>query len=385
MTGSTMTVAPAMSAAPTLAVVGAGPIGRASAALVAAATRGPLDGRSASSASRVALWSPSGASTRDLQRTGEGVRLRATGALDTTVEIGLIGRATELAAFDVLLIAIPGNAYSAVLPSVVDALRPGQAVIVSGALSMAPVWLHEHAKARGVEVSVVSWGTSLCTARRVPEAVADVAVGSIRSRFEMATIPAAGGEAAHALCTRLFGDRFNRVDNLLATLLSNVNPVAHAAEVLPNLTRIECAEDWPLFQYLTPAAARIGEAIDAERIAIARAFGLEVRSVHEHTHLSYHVPMASYGEMAAAVHAKVGSPPGPKSFEHRYLVEDVPYGLVFFEALGELCGVPTRNISGAITLLSSACQRDFRSENRLLGSLRLADETPESLLRRCLG
>jgi len=201
----------------------------------------------------------------------------------------------------------------------------------------------------------------------------------------MGTIPSASLPAALERCRALFGEVFEPVDSILATLLSNVNPVAHAAEVLPNLTRIERGEDWPLFACLTPAAARIGEAIDAERIAVASAFGLRVRSVHQHTHLSYHVPLASYGEMAAAVHEKVGSPPGPKSFDHRYLVEDVPYGLVFYEAMGRVAGVLTPHVSGAISLLSTACGRRFREENALLDGLRIDGSTPQALAVRCSG
>jgi opine dehydrogenase len=354
-----------------LAIAGGGLIGRATAALVH--RRGH----------RVALWSPTcrGWSTRPA--SGGALPLRYRGAVEGEAMVDALAEPAALAAFDTVLLAVPGNAYPAVLPRLLDGLRDGQLVVVGGALSLAPLWIHEQARARGIMLTVASWGTTLCTARR--STLADVEIGSVRGRFEMAAIPASAAPAAVERCTRLFGDLFNPVETILATLLSNVNPVAHAAEVLPNLTRIECAEDWPLFRYLTPAAARIAEAIDAERIAIAAAFGLKVRSVHEHTHLSYHVPLATYGEMAAAVHAKVGSPAGPTSFGHRYLVEDVPYGLAFFEAMGRVAAVATPNISGTITVLSSACARDFRSDNPLLEALGVDGMPVAQLLARCRG
>jgi opine dehydrogenase len=367
-----------------LAIVGAGPIGRASAALVAAAGH------------EVALWSPSGASLAGLVVRGDRAHIRYCGAATGRVEVGILRAPTELRAFDTVLVTLPGNAWPVVMSRMLDGLRSGQTVVVSGALSLSPLWLFEQARARGVTLDVVSWGTTLCTARRIAKpsgdaaadvahvaGVADVEINTIRSRFEMATIPASAAQRTHALCTALFGDHFNLVDNILATLLSNVNPVAHAAEVLPNLSRIDLREDWPLFKCLTPAAARIGEAIDAERRAIAAAFGLHVRSVHEHTHLSYHVPLGSYGEMAAAVHATAGSPSGPKNFEHRYLVEDVPYGLAFYEAMGEVAGVPTPHTSAAITLLGAACERDYRGENRILPVLGLAGVSADELVARC--
>lgn len=355
-----------------LAIAGSGPVARATAAL--ASRRGH----------RVGLWSPSGRGLSTLGRGTDGrLRLRFTGAVEGEVAVDELPDASALADSDTVLLAVPGNAYPEVLPRLLEGLRDGQLWVVSGALSLAPLWLHEQARARGVSVVVASWGTTVCTARR--SSTADVEVGSVRSRFEMAAIPAVSLPPALDRCRELFGDVFNPVDSILATLLSNVNPVAHAAEVLPNLTRIERGEDWPLFACLTPAAARIGEAIDAERIAIAAAFGLQVRSVHEHTHLSYHVPLASYGEMAAAVHAKVGSPSGPTSFGHRYLVEDLPYGLAFFEALAAIAGVPVPHTAATLTLLSTACGRDFRAGNPLLAGLGLAGSMPAALLERCRG
>jgi opine dehydrogenase len=268
-----------------------------------------------------------------------------------------------------------------VLPRVVPHLHGNQLVVVSGALSLAPLWLYERAGKVGDRPTVASWGTTLATARHVGPAT--VQINTLRATFEVAAIPAARLDYALATCRALFGERFTPMDNILATALLNVNPVAHVAEVLPNLTRIDKRENWPLFDHLTPSAARIGEAVDLERQAIARAFGFAVRSIHEHTHLSYHVPLGSYAEMAAAVHAKYGGPPGPTTLEHRYVLEDVPYGLTFYETLARRVNVPVPNISGAITLISSAYGRDLRRDNPLLAELALDSATPAALLARC--
>jgi len=246
-----------------------------------------------------------------------------------------------------------------------------------------PLWIHERAGKPGARPIVASWGTTLATARHAGAAV--VCINTVRAKFEVAAIPGSACDTALATCRALFGDRFVPAANILVTALLNVNPVAHAAEMLPNLTRIEKRENWPLFDHLTPAAARIGEAIDVERQTIARGFGFEVRSIHEHTHLSYHVPLASYAEMAVAIHAKYGGPPGPTSFEHRYFMEDVPYGLAFYEALARMVSIPVPNLSAAITLFSTACGRDFRRENPLLAELDLDHLSPQALLARCAG
>lgn len=362
-----------------VAIVGAGPVARATAAWLV------HHGHAA------ALWSPTGVKTaplvRALEVAGRGAArrglLKYSGVLRGEAEVGIIHDPAELSAHAVVLLALPGNAYPVILPRILPCLHARQTVIFSGALSLAPLWLYERAGLPGARPVVAAWGTTLATAR-MPDADG-VHINTVRAGFEVAAVPAAARDAVLGTCRHLFGDRFTAIDSILAAALLNVNPVAHAAEVLPNLTRIEKKEHWPLFEYLTPAAGRIGEAVDAERQAIARGFGFEVRSIHQHTHLSYHVPVAGYAEMAAAIQAKSGSSAGPTTLEHRYFVEDVPYGLVFYESLARIVAVPAPNISAAITLFSTAYGRDFRKDNRLLDDLALAHRSPAELLRRCAG
>ncbi|MCC6531561.1 MAG: NAD/NADP octopine/nopaline dehydrogenase family protein [Burkholderiales bacterium] len=358
----------------TVAVLGAGPIGRMTAAFLA------------SQGHAAAIWSPSGQGSAPLAARsnlrGRGV-IEYTGALRGRAEVAVLDVAEAVADYEVIVVALPGHAYAGVLPAILEHVGADHVVIASGALSLLALWIHERAGAGTARPTVVSWGTTLGTARRVDDA--DVEINTLRSSFELAAIPAARGESALRLCESLFGARFRLVPNVLTTALSNINPVAHAAEALPNLTRMERAEHWFLFDCLTPAAARIAEAIDRERLAIARAYGLEVRSLEEHYHLSYHVPRGSVAEIAAAIHARDGAPPGPKTLEHRYLLEDMPYGLVFYEALARLAGVAVPVMSAAITFAGAAYARDFRCENSLLADLALDRLTPAALLARCGG
>ncbi len=355
-----------------VAIVGAGPVGRATAAYLA------HHGHEA------AIWSPSGRSLEDIPEdrlTEEHIALTYEGALAGRASIARIASAADLADYPVLLIALPGHACPAVLSAITDTVHAGQLVIVSGALSLAPLWIRERIAAAGREAPiVVGWATTLGTARRT--STADVKLNTIRTRFDMAAVPRAAGASALRTCQELFGDRFTLADNVLAVTLTNVNPIAHAAELLPNLTRVDRREDWPLFHYTTASAARLCAALDAERLRVAAAFGSKVRSIEEHYRLSYHVDGTDLAAIAEAIHAKYQGPLGPKTLEHRYVLEDVPFGLVVIEALARCAGVDVANVSGSITLLSSACGRDFRRENPLLTDLAIEGSTPVQLLAR---
>lgn len=77
---------------------------------------------------------------------------------------------------------------------------------------------------------------------------------------------------------------------------------------------------------MTPRVSSAIEAIDAERLAVAGAFGIEVRSVQKHFSQSFEAE-GRLRDIAAELHKKRGGPPGPTRIDTRYLSEDVPYGL----------------------------------------------------------
>jgi len=66
--------------------------------------------------------------------------------------------------------------------------------------------------------------------------------------------------------------------------------------------------------------------------------------------------------------------------DHRYLTEDVGYGLVFLSDLAARLEVPTPAMDAVITIASVVLARDFRGEGkRTVDSLGLDGMSPEAL------
>lgn len=76
----------------------------------------------------------------------------------------------------------------------------------------------------------------------------------------------------------------------------------------------------------------------------------------------------------------MSSPPGPYSFNNRYITEDVPMGLVLLSSLAEKVSVNTPECNRLIDMCGGILARDFYEEGRTLTSLGLADLTCEDLL-----
>ena len=71
---------------------------------------------------------------------------------------------------------------------------------------------------------------------------------------------------------------------------------------LANLSRMERGESWTQYDHMAGATAHATVALDRERLAVAQAFGLPVRSIEQHFHLSFGAPMMDFSDQCRWVH-----------------------------------------------------------------------------------
>lgn len=346
-----------------IGIAGAGSVAFGTAALLCQNGHAPM------------LWSPSGARTEALSN---GAALTAAGALEGTFHPAVAASAQQLAeANDAILLALPAYGHKAVMDALAPYIRTGQPVIISSHASLGGLYLAGLLAARGISAPITAWGTTVVTGRQTGPA--EVQVNTVRARVDICTLPDTASNDGLALCQRLFGDRFVPRNGLLAISLSNLNPQNHMGIALGNMSRMERGETWGQGQNLTPKIGALLEALDAERLAIASALGLSVRTIFEHFHLSFHVPVASISDMNQAMHAKGTGGTGPATADSRYVTEDVPYGLVLTAILGDLTGCPAPLHRAGIEIFSAMYGRDFMAENQLLPALGLDQLTLQDL------
>jgi opine dehydrogenase len=338
-----------------IAIIGTGGIGRGYAVFLAGEGHTPV------------LWSPTGAAEADF---AGGKPLTATGVLPGEVSVLVAGSPAEaLARAEAVIIAVTANGFRGVMEAIAPQLAASQTVIVSAHCSFAALYLAKLLAERGLELPIVAWSTTAVTARK--SGPTSVHISGVRSQVDIAAVPKRLEEEGLATCRALFGDRFALRDDILAIMLSNLNPPAHMANMLGNLTRAEKGEDWPNYGSITPGVGRIVEAMDRERLALATAFGLAVRTVQDHYVLSFGVEPGPVSAMAQAVYRKRPELLGPKTLDTRFITEDVPFGLLPLEFLGAIAGVPMPLHQAGIELFSAISARNFRAENDLLPLLAL--------------
>eukprot|EP00529_Nitzschia_sp_RCC80_P013579 CAMPEP_0113510664 /NCGR_PEP_ID=MMETSP0014_2-20120614/38263_1 /TAXON_ID=2857 /ORGANISM="Nitzschia sp." /LENGTH=608 /DNA_ID=CAMNT_0000406643 /DNA_START=86 /DNA_END=1912 /DNA_ORIENTATION=+ /assembly_acc=CAM_ASM_000159 len=336
---------------------------------------------------------------------------------------------------DVLIIAINANGHKAVMDSLVpsllqkvSSLSPSKNkerrrkeenslfhVIISSHSSLGALYLSQqlHNNKRMntgddedlLNIVITAWGTTICTARK-PAAAApsqrslaststsssssspsslssnryhyhhhhlQVDIKTVRNSVDLCTIPQPKSSEGLRMCRHLFPDTdFRSRDGLLAISLSNVNPQNHLGMALGNISRMDRNENWFQFQNTTPKIGSLLEALDHERLDIADALGVEVKTLQEHFALSFHVPISdSVSDMSEEIHRRGNDVYGPNNPDSRYILEDVPFGLTLTVALGKLVNRPATLHEAGLKLCSAMYGRDFEAENDLLTALGL--------------
>jgi opine dehydrogenase len=182
----------------------------------------------------------------------------------------------------------------------------------------------------------------------------------------------------------IFSQKLVWCQNLLEVGLNNVNPVVHCPAALMNAGWIEATKgDFYFYaQGMSPAVSRVTEKVDKERLAIAHAYGLEITPITTYMNQNYNNDReySDYHDFASGsvVHNKTKS--SPSSLNHRYLLEDILYGMVPWYELGVKAGLPSPTIRALIEVAAVVSGFDYFEHGRTLKSAGLGDATMEQVL-----
>ncbi len=173
---------------------------------------------------------------------------------------------------------------------------------------------------------------------------------------------------------RLIADVYPSMEpaqSVLQTSLQNANPIIHPAVTLCNAARIESTGGDFLFyeEGVSDSVGRLIEAQDKERIAVGQKIGITIASDPNIGMRQGYMLADNYGTAYREAPGFLGIGAQPQ-LDHRYLNEDVGYGLVFMSHLARQVGVATPGMDAVIQLASIVMDRDYRAE---------ALRTPESL------
>jgi len=193
--------------------------------------------------------------------------------------------------------------------------------------------------------------------------------------LQIAAFPGRRTEAVYPLLSALFPQAV-AAPNVLYTGFTNANAMLHVANCVANAAAIESGRNYQFYaEGVTPAVARLYEAINSERVAVAAALGAAVPTLADWFERVYGVRGASLVDTCQLLTTNQDGPyqatGTPNSLDHKFITEDVPTGLIPMSALGRAAAVPTPAIDALIKVARVMTGKDFAAEARTLERLGL--------------
>ena len=284
-----------------------------------------------------------------------------------TAEIGAAVDGAEL-----ILCPAPAPAQSDIARLLAPYLVSGQVVFLTPGTFGSFVFAKAAQAARNrAEVAFAETGTLPWLTRK--HGPFEVAITIRAKRLPTGVFPLRLREPALAVIGRAFPGVIEPCGDALSGALMNAGPIIHPPLITMNAGPLEHFDRWDIHKEGTqPAVRRVTDALDSERIAVRKAFGYGPPHFPLADHYAREGDEWMYGRGS---HDKLTDLGDWKEHivlqEHRYMLEDVRYGLSFLVSAGEHAGVATPLSRAFVAIGSAICREDFMQTGRPLDSLGL--------------
>lgn len=279
----------------------------------------------------------------------------------------------------IIMVTTIANAHQAVAKSLAPFIEEGQVIILNpgrtcGALVFSQVLKNEGCNKR----YYLGEAQSLVYACRVIEN-GKVNVIGIKDEVLLAGLPASDTEYILSQITPIF-PCFVKADNVLRTSLENIGAMFHPSVCLFNAATIERQNEFWFYRDMTDQVAGFIEKFDAERLAVGKAYGINLLSVKEWIKFAY---KDTEGETLCE---RMKNNPAyhdikaPGSIFTRQLTEDIPTGVLPIMELGKAAGLEVPLLSSMCNMTEALLGMDLHSHGRSLINLGLEGKTKEQIL-----
>jgi opine dehydrogenase len=272
---------------------------------------------------------------------------------------------------EIIHVVVPSSAHADVAKLTAPHLHDGQIVVLHPGRTLGAIEFNKVVCDQGCEadITVAEAGTFIYASRS--DGPVQARIFRIKDAVPLAALPATR-TASVLEALKLAYPQFIDGVNVLRTGLDNMGAIFHPALTLLNAARIESTHgDYEFYiEGVTPAVARVLEALDRERVTVAAALGIRAQTAQEWLKMAYDAEGADLNE---AIHNQPGyyGIKAPATLNHRYIFEDVPMSLAPIASLGQYCGVSVRAMDAIIRLACITHSTDYWRRGRTLERLGL--------------
>ncbi|ESZ95053.1 NAD/NADP octopine/nopaline dehydrogenase [Sclerotinia borealis F-4128] len=199
----------------------------------------------------------------------------------------------------------------------------------------------------------------------------EVSVLGKKNRFSIAPLGGIIDAGLKEEIDAIFPMRLHWCRNVVEVCLLNINGVFHPLMMLMNAGRIESPDPFLLYHTgLTPSISNAILALDKTRLEIGAALGFHLDSVLDVSNTCYDAQFTNLVDLArnSKPHNTIEA---PRTFDNRYITEDVPDLLVPWLVLAGILGVEKVKVRAVVEMAGMAMGRDYGVEGRGLERLGL--------------
>jgi opine dehydrogenase len=330
-----------------------------------------------------------GSEVRIFNRSPERVRalreaggIKVTGAIEGFATLDLVtdSLVQSVAGTDVVAVTVPTAALPSYAAALAEATTEDQLIWLNPGHSGGALFLSAAFARRGVGERRIC---QLTTASHISRLTAPAEVRVfLLARASVAAMPAKHLDFCHARLDALLPGQFSMTATILEADLANLNAIMHPPGMVCNAGWIEATSgEFGFYRDGTRAAvARVIEAIDHERIALAHRLDVPAVAFPELFHRLGFTPSPGASALEAIQASELIHPiQSPPTLDHRYLHEDIAWGLVPWMHLATAVGSPAPVIAALTNVAGALNGIDYTQSGLTLEHMGLAGKNTDQI------
>lgn len=280
---------------------------------------------------------------------------------------------------EIVMVTTIANAHKAVAQSIAPYVVDGQVIILNpgrtcGALVFKHTLIEAGCKAR----FYLAEAQTLVYACRIVQN-GTVNIIGVKDEVLLSALPSRDTDHVLSRINPLYPS-FMKTTNVLRTSLENIGAMFHPCVLLFNAATIERNEVFWFYRDMTEQVAEFIEKFDEERLAVGKAYGIDLLSVKEWIKFAYKDTVGETLCERMRNNPAYHDIKSPSTIFTRQLTEDIPTGVLPIMELGKAAGVETPLLESMIHICEALLNMDLHSNGRNLKNLGLKGKTNQEIL-----
>lgn len=280
---------------------------------------------------------------------------------------------------EIVMVTTVANAHRAVAKSMAPYVEEDQMIILNPGRTCGALVFDQILQTEGcTKRYYLGEAQTLVYACRVIEN-GKVNIIGVKDEVFLAGLPASDTEYILSKINPMY-PCFVKADNVLRTSLENIGAMFHPCVCLFNAATIERHDEFWFYRDMTEQVARFIEKFDQERLAVGKAYGVDLISVTEWIKFAYKDTEGDTLCERMKNNPAYHDIKAPGTIFTRQLTEDIPTGVLPIMELGKAAGVEVPLLTSMVNTIEALLDIDLHTNGRSLKNLGLEGKSKDEIL-----